>query len=247
MPDMLMSEMIDTMREAQRRMLDHGSSDAWISLAHSVGKVVACLEEMNQPWPEASASIRWAGFDDIGMPMGHGTRSSSNPSEDMSLMVGFLELNDAYRLRGVPMRHKLGSLWLTSDVPPQLTSPEFKGPVVHEAAKRAIQLAEANGQVLRVYSKPNPFELRMGGHYMVYELRDNLATARAKAAQMVKIVRGSNYDEEFFFEEFWQDGKELTRDEARMQVNMLNNDPKLDDRYYWRVVEKDRKLYKFEP
>lgn len=247
MADMLMSEMIRIVSEAHE-FVNRGRTAAPLStLDDELGKVLACLEEMNQPRPEAAASIRWAGFDDIGLPLGHGTRSSSNPSEDMSLMVGFLELNDAYRRRCVPIRHKLGALWVTSDVPPELEKPAFKASPVHKAAQLAIDLAEANGQVLRVFSRSNPFEHRMGGHYMAYELRDNLATARRKAAQMVKIVRGSNYDDEMFFEKFWEDGKELTRDEARMQVNMLNADPKRDDRYYWRIVETDYTLYKFEP
>lgn len=247
MPDMLMSDMLDTVRKAQQVIGEWTGDQHDPALAEALGKVGDFLDEAISKVHEEKACIRMAAFDADGHCTSWGVRSSSNPQRDKDNMLGFLEMRDAFELRGVPVRFKLGSIWVTSDVPPELEKPAFKAPPVHAAAKLAIDLAEANGQVLRVYSKPNPFELRMGGHYMVYELRDNLATARTKAAQLVKIVRGSNYDEEMFFETFWEGGKELTRDEGRMQVNRLNNDPDGDDRYYWRVVEADYKLYKWEP
>lgn len=57
------------------------------------------------------------GRDKDGRVVLRGSRSSADPGGDHMLMDGFLTLEQAHRLRGVPVAHKLGSLYVTAKKP----------------------------------------------------------------------------------------------------------------------------------
>lgn len=63
-------------------------------------------------------TISYAAYDAEGKRTVSGARTSFDPAFDLNLMTGFLELEQACRLRGVPIdKHKLGALWVTSNEP----------------------------------------------------------------------------------------------------------------------------------
>lgn len=57
------------------------------------------------------------GRDAEGRVVLRGSRSSADPGGDHMLMDGFLTLEQAHRLRGVPIAHKLGTLYVTARKP----------------------------------------------------------------------------------------------------------------------------------
>lgn len=192
-----------------------------------------------------------------GAPAGQSLRcmwnsSAIDPRTSADRMTAFLMFDEAFGVRGVPVRHKIGSLWVTSQVPPQLTEKEriyddSVNAMLHKKTRELIDFAESQRKVVTINLVPKPFHYAMGATYMHYNIRDNLALAREKAAQPTKIVRGSNYDSEMFFEKFFNDGEVFEREAARLKCIELNDDPKRDDAIYWRVEDADYKLYEFEP
>lgn len=245
MSNISLAEMITTVRKAHDAILATGNHE---HLLDDLDKVLDCMESYDKPQERANV-LQIVGYNAEGRNTVAASTTSFDASGDYNIMSFFLELHRAFKDRNVEIKPvKVGSLWVTSNMI------DNEGPVIkdtnaamHAAVKYAINLAEANGKVLRVYSKSVPFEHRMGAHYMTYELRDCLALARKYAAQPCQVVRASNYDEEMFCETFIEDGKVMTRDEAQQLAKRLNDDPKRDDRYFYKVVDQGYTLYKFEP
>lgn len=63
------------------------------------------------------SSLYTEGRDKDGRVTVRGTRTSADPSGDHMLMDGFITLEQAHRLRGVPVAHKLGSLYVVARKP----------------------------------------------------------------------------------------------------------------------------------
>ena len=245
MNNMSLDEMITTVRRA-RNLVCHQLINTG-DLVSKLDEVLDCMQSYDKP--SMANTLNFVGYNAEGRNTVRANGTSFDASGDYTVMSSFLELHRAFKDRNVEIKPvKVGSLWVTSNMI------DNEGPVIkdtnaamHAAVKYAINLVEANGKVLRVYSKNVPFEHRMGAHYMTYELRDCLALARKYAAQPCQVVRASNYDEEFFFEKFVEDGKVMTRDEAQQLAKRMNDAPNRDDSYFYKVVDEGYVLHKFEP
>lgn len=224
----------------------HGETDPEPLLDYLEDEIrLAEVAEAAQRRPVYSRStIFTVGYDANGKRVVSCSRSSQDPSGDRDKMEGFLELEQAYRLRSVEIKgHKIGSLWVTSN-PPENTL-TLKADAL-SYAQMAIDIADAKGQVVTIDLKPSPGAFRMGGYYMVPKVRDNRATVQRKMEAPARIVNGSNYDNEMFCEKFH--GEEMPHWKAVLECEKFNRDPKNEHGpIYRKVVPVDYKLYSFEP
>lgn len=184
------------------------------------------------------------GYDADGKRVVSSSRSTQDPSGDHDMMEAFLELEQAYRLRSVEIKgHKLGSLWVTS-TPPEITRERLKVDA-YTYLRAAIDVAEAKGQVVTIELQRWFGQYRMGGYSMVPRVRDGYAEVQRKMNAPARIVRASNYDDEFFFEKFV--GETMTHYAATLEAEKLNGAADRNDRYYFKVVGVDYTLHAFEP
>ncbi|MNK79171.1 hypothetical protein D3C87_988330 [compost metagenome] len=88
------------------------------------------------------SSLYTEGRDVDGRVVLRGTRTSADPSGDHMLMDGFLTMEQAHRIRGVPIAHKLGSLYVVAKKPET-----FDADAVENLAWRAPSAEEpGNGE-----------------------------------------------------------------------------------------------------
>lgn len=126
-----MSEMLQRAAEALKaqavRDAGHPQSEghvpvedtqAWIDMVD----LLAIIKRRGEP-EKVTNMLCTQGYDADGKKVVYGARSSSDPRGDEHLMSGFLELEQAHRLRNVPIpKHKLGALWLSSVEPQPATA-----------------------------------------------------------------------------------------------------------------------------